>query len=497
MTAMDGWLVVGHEEMKFEDRGVLTFWRGMAWAAAAVACFHLAYEVDALRGLMLGFLYCLVPLARLGTNRKAFYLGLGIGFAIYAPQLLFFWSIFQGGAIALWGVLAFWVGLFILLSRQALLQFGRKGLALLPVLWLGLEFLRSELYYLQFSWLNPGFAFSGSRLAQALGILGVYGIGAVLFSIAATAWAMAPIHRAALVSVAMVGLSLFGLAPPAAIPPSPEPSRSQVDVAGVQLEFPTEDEVLVALNQLTGWQTNVSVFALSEYTFKGPIPDSIKAWCRDRRKFLIVGAEEPVGDNYHNTAFVIGPEGRVVFQQAKSVPIQFFNDGLPAREQQLWNSPWGKVGLAVCYDLSYRRVIDRLVAQGAQALIIPTMDVIDWGERQHRLHGRVAPMRAAEYGVPIFRLCSSGISQAVEGGGRVTAIAPFAKEGAVLGATMVLGQPGRRPLDHWLGPGAVGLTTLLVAVFLLQRKGRRGKELNRSQHSKPRDALTVSDPATP
>ena len=93
------------------------------------------------------------------------------------------------------------------------------------------------------------------------------------------------------------------------------------------------------------------------------------------------------------------------------MPIQFFKDGLPAREQRLWDSPWGKIGLCICYDLSYARVTDRLVRLGAQAMIVPTMDVVDWGQREHELHARVAPIRSAEYGIPIFRVASSGISQ--------------------------------------------------------------------------------------
>ena len=46
------------------------------------------------------------------------------------------------------------------------------------------------------------------------------------------------------------------------------------------------------------------------------------------------------------------------------------------------------------------------------------MDVADWGRHQHELHARVAPVRAAEYGIPIFRLASSGISQGVNRPGR-------------------------------------------------------------------------------
>ena len=83
---------------------------------------------------------------------------------------------------------------------------------------------------------------------------------------------------------------------------------------------------------------------------------------------------------------MINPEGRVEFKQAKSVPVQFFVDGMPAKSQAVWESPWGKIGICICYDLSYSRVTDRLIRQGARALIVPTMDMIAWGGHEHELH---------------------------------------------------------------------------------------------------------------
>ena len=449
--------------------GTISLQKAIIWAFVGVICFHLAYEFDWLRGLILGFLLSFIPLAHVGTGRKAFYLGLGVGFGIYAPQLAFFWTIFNAAAIALWSVLALWVALFLLLSRQAVVRFGRRGIFLLPVLWLGLEFFRSELYYLRFSWLTPGLVFSGSELANFLGILGVYGIGCLLFGIVVAAWALPFKSRVSLLVVAMLGTSILGRQ----VHPTQSNGGLHVQVAGVQMEFPDEDQVLTALNELSVAHTNADLLVLSEYTFNGPLPAKIKKWCRDNKRHLVVGAHDPAGEDYFNTAFVIGPDGEVVAKQAKSVPIQFFKDGLAAHEQNAWESPWGKIGLAVCYDLSYRRVIDRLVDQQCQALIIPTMDVVDWGERQHRLHARVAPMRAAELGIPIFRLCSSGISQAVHAGGAVTATAPFPGERAVLTGLMTLKQPGRMPLDHWLGPVAVVVTEILIIMFAIGGIARR------------------------
>ena len=138
-------------------------------------------------------------------------------------------------------------------------------------------------------------------------------------------------------------------------------------------------------------------------------------------------------------------------------------DGLPAPGQRVWDSPWGRLGICICYDLSYTRVVDELVRQGAQALIVPTMDVADWGEAQHRLHSRVAPVRAAEHGLPIIRLASSGISQWVDERGVVRASAPFPGEESMLAAELRLVEKGSCPIDRVLAPAATALTALVAA----------------------------------
>src|SRR5262249_41656473 len=80
--------------------------------------------------------------------------------------------------IVLWLVVAFWIGLFVLLANLAFVRLG-DGLAalLIPLLWTGLEYFRSELYYLKFSWVNVGYAFAGSALQPLMKWVGMYGVG--------------------------------------------------------------------------------------------------------------------------------------------------------------------------------------------------------------------------------------------------------------------------------------------------------------------------------
>jgi apolipoprotein N-acyltransferase len=441
------------------------------YAAGAIVSFSLAYAFTGCAVLMVVFFYCLFPLARLRTRRLAYYFGLGIGAAVYTPHLLFFWRIFGGGAIALWYVLPFWLGLFVMLGRACLFRFGPVAWACLaPFLWTGLEFFRSELYYLRFSWLNAGYAFSDSRAAHYLAVYGVYGIGFLFMAAAAAAHQRG---RARWIGfVLLIGLAFC----PAWFQAPVAAPQKTLRVAGVQLEAPGSATVISALNDAAAKFPGADVFVLSEYTFFRPIPDSIKAWCRQHGKYLVVGGEDPVPPtNFYNTAFVVGTNGDIVFRQAKSVPVQFFADGLPARSQKLWESPWGKIGLAICYDDCYSRVTDELIRQGAQALIIPTMDSADWGEAQHFMHGRVAPVRAAEYGVPVFRVCSSGFSQYIDATGRVVNSAPFPGERAMLAAEMTLPSHGRMPPDRLLARLSVAVAAMLIgwlSVEALWRKMR-------------------------
>jgi apolipoprotein N-acyltransferase len=432
--------------------------------AGAAACFHTAYlptSFGPLRLGIIGYVVCLTQLARLPTTRQSFYAGLAAGFFCAAPQLLCFWEIFGPAAIPLWIVLAFWIAAFTGMAHACLARFGTVWTAVLvPFLWMGLEYFRSELYYLKFSWLNVGYAFSDWQI-YSFHFFGMYGVGFLAAIFAALFLIIRPLYAGLCIVFSIMTIFFFASTKAAANKPGPR-------LAGIQMEFPSEREIPSALDYLFAKYTNADILVLSEYTLDGPVPASLQNWCRAHHRYLVVGGKDPAPkNNFYDTAFVVGPDGEIVFKQAKSVPIQFFKDGLPAPEQWEWDSPWGQIGFCICYDLSYTHVIDPLVKQGAQLLIVPTMDVSDWGEHQHQLHALVAPVRAAEYGIPIFRVASSGISQAVAPGGYVRATAPFAGEGKTLFAAFDLPAKGSLPIDRYLAPVAVFVTGMVLLVLCI------------------------------
>jgi len=105
--------------------------------------------------------------------------------------------------------------------------------------------------------------------------------------------------------------------------------------------------------------------------------------------------------------------------------------------------------------------------------------VADWGQAQHELHARIAPVRAAEYGIPLFRLASSGISQLVDRSGRVTATAPCPGDGAMVAGTLEMRGAGGRPLDRWLAPFATAVTAVVIIWLPIRRRSGRLPQVNR------------------
>jgi len=463
--------------------------KSFLWLTLAVMCFHFAYtslKFPVAGLLIFGYAYGLVRLTDQPTVRRAFYFGLATGFLCYAPQLLFFWNIFGPAAIVLWLILAFWIGLFAAIVCGSIRRWGKvKAAWLIPIVWTGIEYFRSELYYLKFSWLNIGCALPPQMSGSGMYYVGMYAVGFCMFGVfpVLVYWRLL---KLSILQKIIVFLNVFIIAalflPGCAGGRSPGVQR--LSIVGIQMEFPPQKVLPKLLDQAFAKNTNAPIFVLSEYTLDGPVPDSLKDWCREHSRYLVIGGEDPVGtNNYYNTAFVVGTNGDIVFKQVKSVPIQFFKDGLPAPEQKVWDSPWGKIGICVCYDLSYTRVTDELVRQGAQLLIVPTMDVAEWGKHEHELHSRVAPVRAAEYGIPIFRVASSGISQAVTGGGQVVQQTSIPGSGEIFSAQLRLPMRGSLPLDRYLAPLCVALTGIVTTVLLFLAWKDKCKKPNTSGKS--------------
>jgi uncharacterized membrane protein len=267
-------------------KGEISHWLQLAcWILLGTAAFHVAYQWQAAALVIVVYLFGLVQLTRAQTARKAFYSGLLLGLLVGAPRLAFFWTIFSGGAVILWLVFGFWIALFVAMGRWC-----RSNLPspwnwiMLPVLWTGLEFFRSELYYLRFAWLTPGYAFiSQPGFAAALG---VYLIGFTLVLLATLAAQAPRVLTQALVLV-VGGAALWTLAS-TELPITRQAGRT-LPITGIQMEFPTQAEVLRRLTAALQAHPETELFVLSEYTFNEPVPGRSQRVVPEKSSARVVG----------------------------------------------------------------------------------------------------------------------------------------------------------------------------------------------------------------
>ena len=339
-------------------------------------------------------------------------------------------------------------------------------MCLTPILWTGIEYFHSEIWYLRFAWLLPGQAAAllpGVRLAA----IGVYGLGFVYMAMAALAVGSSRPLRI------LGGAGLIVAAVLMYVPAYPPPSSAEaaLHVAGLQAEEWQAPAIADALDHLATTHPEAQLLVLSEGAFFSPVPKVVRDVVSKHHVYLIAGARKYVSQHeYFNTAFVVGPDGSDAFSQVKSVPVQFMNDGTPATERRVWDSPWSKIGIAICYDAGYARVMDAFVRQGACGLIIPTMDATYWGQFERRmLHSRVAPIRSAEYGIPTFGVWSSGISQLVDRSGQIISTAGYPGQGETITGSFDLSRAGRIPLDRPLAIASMVATALFTCYLIVQR----------------------------
>jgi apolipoprotein N-acyltransferase len=88
------------------------------------------------------------------------------------------------------------------------------------------------------------------------------------------------------------------------------------------------------------------------------------------------------------------------------------------------------------------------------------------------LHGRMAPIRAVEYHIPVFGVWSSGISQLTDSSGQVIATAGYPGQGEILAGPFEMTTAGRVPPDRMVAMGCVVVTAVLVVCLCILPRRR-------------------------
>lgn len=126
----------------------------------------------------------------------------------------------------------------------------------------------------------------------------------------------------------------------------------------------------------------------------GRSAQAIAEACRETRAYAIAGFIEADGDMFYNAAMIVGPDGVVGSYRKVHMPYigidRFLTPG--DRPFQVFDLPFGKVGVNICYDISFPEPARILKLMGAELIALIT----NWPTAAWRSPQFVAQTRALE-----------------------------------------------------------------------------------------------------
>lgn len=153
----------------------------------------------------------------------------------------------------------------------------------------------------------------------------------------------------------------------------------------------------------------------------GPAQAMLAAAARENGCWLIGGSicEEAEG-RYYNTSYVYDPAGTLVAKHRKmhlfDIDIkggQYFKESdvlSPGGGLTLFETPWGKVGLAICFDIRFADMAMAMVDGGARMLIYPASFNMSTGPRHWELLFRARAMDGQCYAIGVAPARDEGAS---------------------------------------------------------------------------------------
>jgi predicted amidohydrolase len=164
----------------------------------------------------------------------------------------------------------------------------------------------------------------------------------------------------------------------------------------------------------------------------GPSTEALGRACSRLDLHVVCGLIERDGDSLRNAAVVVGPEGLVGTYRKTHLPFLGVDRFVvPGDELPVWETPLGRIGVEICYDLRFPEVTRTLALAGADIVAHPTNFPVA-ARIQTEL---ITVARAAENRVYLLTANRSGKERWAEFCGRTQIVDPFGTRLAETGET--------------------------------------------------------------
>ena len=154
-----------------------------------------------------------------------------------------------------------------------------------------------------------------------------------------------------------------------------------------------------------------------------PVLDALRGFASDSGVWMLIGsiAIDGPGDRLLNRGYVIDDRGNIQARYDKIFlfdvdlsPTQQYRESAvvaPGEHAVVVDTPWGRLGMTICYDLRFPQLYRNLAQAGAEILAVPAAFTKVTGEAHWHVLNRA---RAIENGAVVVAPCAVG---AVPGGG--------------------------------------------------------------------------------
>jgi 5-aminopentanamidase len=105
----------------------------------------------------------------------------------------------------------------------------------------------------------------------------------------------------------------------------------------------------------------------------GPSTETLEEACRSLGLHAVCGLIERVGDVIHNAAVLVGPDGLVGTYRKTHLPFLGVDRFVVAGDElAVHETPIGRIGIEICYDLRFPEATRTLALRGADLIAHPT-----------------------------------------------------------------------------------------------------------------------------
>ena len=105
----------------------------------------------------------------------------------------------------------------------------------------------------------------------------------------------------------------------------------------------------------------------------GPSTEVLADHCRRLGTHVVCGLLERDGDELHNAAVLVGPDGLLGTYRKTHLPFLGVDRYVvPGDELDVFDTPLGRIGIEICYDLRFPEATRTLALKGADIVAHPT-----------------------------------------------------------------------------------------------------------------------------